>query len=122
LPAEERKRIPEKRDPSRRRAENVADCASTAVLVALNEEFEEGLLVLTHWALFWRFFALVDVAAVATLPLDDGGPLEHLARFEVAEKLQISALVMCFDGRHTTEQAGYVFEAFFLGDLPKARI
>jgi len=68
-------------DTSRRGAENVTEYASTAVLVVLNEEFEERLLVLTDWAFFWGVLALIDVAAVAAFPLDDRGPLEHLARF-----------------------------------------
>ena len=48
------------------------------VLVVLNEEFEESLLMLTHWALLWGILALIDVATVAALPLDNGGPLENL--------------------------------------------
>ena len=92
------------------------------VLVVLNEEFEESLLVLTHWALLWGIFALIDVAAVAALPLHDGGPLEHLTCFQVAEKLQVSALVVCLNRRHTTEQTSDIFEALFFGDLTKVRI
>ena len=56
-------------------------CESIVVLVVLNEEFEECLLVLAHWTLLWGVFSLIDVAAVAALPLDDSGPLEYLACF-----------------------------------------
>ena len=92
------------------------------VLVVLNEEFEESLLMLTHWALLRGILALIDVATVAALPLHNGGPLEHLTCFQVAEKLQVSALVVYLNRRHATEQTGDIFEALFVGDLTKVGI
>jgi len=64
--------------PARWQTEDVAGRAIDCELIVLNEELEEGFLMLTHWALLWRFFAFVDMTAVSALPLDNGRPLEHL--------------------------------------------